>query len=90
MPIPGGSGSYVANGSEHDAMGDTTHLPERHIQMTQLRFNKLDLLKAGTFESDNDDADNAIVPRRGSKGPGLAAYRTLRDEAIDVAWLYTN
>ena len=89
MPIPGGSGSYVANGSEHDAMGDTTHLPERHIQMTQRRFNKLDLLKDGTFESDNDDADIAIVPWGGSKGPGLAAYRTLRDEGIDVAWLYT-
>ena len=27
MPLPGGPGSYVANGSEHDAMGDTTHLP---------------------------------------------------------------
>ena len=27
MPIPGTPGNYVANGSEHDAMGDTTHLP---------------------------------------------------------------
>ena len=89
MPIPGKPGSYVANGSEHDDWGDTTHLPERHIQMTQRRFNKLDLLKDGTFESDNDDADIAIVPWGGSKGPGLAAYRTLRDEGIDVAWLYT-
>ena len=44
MPIPGQSGSYVANGSEHDAMGDTTHLPSRHIQMTERRFSKLECL----------------------------------------------
>ena len=47
MPIPGNPGSYIANASEHDPMGDTTHLPERHIQMTQRRFNKLDLLNDG-------------------------------------------
>ena len=47
MPLPGNPGSYVANASEHDAMGDTTHLPERHIHMTQRRFSKLDLLKDG-------------------------------------------
>ena len=28
MPIPGRPGSYVANGSEHDPLGDTTHLGE--------------------------------------------------------------
>ena len=27
MPIPRGPGSYVANGSEHDSYGDTTHWP---------------------------------------------------------------
>ena len=31
IPIPGYPGSYVANGSEHDAMGDTTHLGSRHV-----------------------------------------------------------
>ena len=40
MPIPGGPGSYVANGSEHDGIGDTTHLAERHVQMTHRRWNK--------------------------------------------------
>ena len=34
-------------------MGDTTHLPERHVHMTERRFSKLDLLEDGTFESDN-------------------------------------
>ena len=45
MPIPGNPGAYMANGSEHDEMGDTTHLPERHIQMTERRFSKLKLWK---------------------------------------------
>ena len=51
MPIPGYAGSYVANGSEHDGMGDTTHLAERHVQMTNRRFSKLKLLEDGTYES---------------------------------------
>ena len=41
FPIPGRPGAYVANGSEHDAYGDTTHLPEHHVQMTERRFSKL-------------------------------------------------
>ena len=53
---PEGPGSYVANGSEHDGMGDTTHRPERHIQMTTRRFSKLELLKDGTYESENTSA----------------------------------
>lgn len=32
MPLPGGPGAYVANASEHDGMGDSTHLPIRHIR----------------------------------------------------------
>ena len=28
MPLPGGAGAYVANASEHDPLGDTTHLPK--------------------------------------------------------------
>ena len=79
MPIPGGPGSYVANGSEHDAMGDTTHLPARHIQMTERRFRKLQLLNDGTFESDNEDSGIALVPWGGSKGCLLYTSPSPRD-----------
>ena len=90
MPIPGQSGSYVANGSEHDAMGDTTHLPARHIQMTERRFSKLDLLKDGSYESQNSDASIALVPWGGTKGPALDAYNQLvEDDGIDLSWYYT-
>jgi len=33
MSLPGHPGSYVANGSEHDVWGDTTHLPQRHVEI---------------------------------------------------------
>jgi 2-oxoglutarate ferredoxin oxidoreductase subunit alpha len=89
MPLPGGPGSYVANGSEHDAMGDTTHLPARHIQMTERRFGKLKLLNDGTFESDNENSNIALVPWGGSKGPALEAYNELRSENKDLGWYYT-
>ena len=35
MPIPGNPGAYVANGSEHDHMGDTTHLGE-HLSLIHI------------------------------------------------------
>jgi 2-oxoglutarate ferredoxin oxidoreductase subunit alpha len=89
MPIPGGPGSYVANGSEHDAMGDTTHLPARHIQMTERRFSKLSLLNDGTYESDNEDAEILIVPWGGSKGPAYEAYEQLKKDKVDIGWMYT-
>ena len=89
MPIPGGPGSYVANGSEHDGMGDTTHRPERHIQMTTRRFSKLELLKDGTYESENTDASVAVMPWGGSKGPTLGAWRQLTDAGADLGWYYT-
>ena len=89
MPIPGGSGAYVANGSEHDAMGDTTHLPARHIQMTERRFSKLLLLDDGTFESENESSNIALVPWGGSKGPALDAFNELRAEGVDLSWYYT-
>ena len=89
MPIPGGPGSYVANGSEHDAMGDTTHLPARHIQMTDRRFSKLELLNDGTFESENESSSIALVPWGGSKGPALDAFNELREEGVDLSWYYT-
>ena len=50
MPIPGTPGAYVANRSEHDGVGDTTHQPKRHVQMTERRFGKLRLLEDGSFE----------------------------------------
>ena len=89
MPIPGSPGSYVANGSEHDGMGDTTHLPQRHIQMTNRRFNKIKLLEDGDYESDNTDASIALLPWGGSKGSALAAYRELSRTGHDIAWYYT-
>ena len=89
MPIPGGSGSYVANGSEHDAMGDTTHLHARHIEMTERRFAKLDVLNDGTYETDNSQSSIALVPWGGSKGPARDAYNILKNSDIDVSWYYT-
>lgn len=92
MPIPGGPGAYVANGSEHDGYGDTTHLPSRHIQMTERRFSKLGLLEDGTFESQNRGCSIALMPWGGSKGSALEAYDML--ESLDatkgkLGWYYT-
>lgn len=89
MPLPGGPGSYVANGSEHDGMGDTTHLPERHIQMTERRFSKLKLLENEAYESRNTDASIALMPWGGSKGPAQAAYNAIVDDGADIGWYYT-
>ena len=89
MPVPGGPGSYVANGSEHDGIGDTTHLPNRHVQMTERRFSKLDLLNDGTFESINPDARIAVMPWGGSKGPAREAYDQFVASGLDIGWMYT-
>ena len=89
MPLPGGPGAYVANGSEHDSIGDTTHLPSRHIHMTERRWSKLHLLEDGTFESENADASIAILPWGGSKGPAREAYEHLMSKGADLAWYYT-
>ena len=89
MPLPGGPGAYVANGSEHDEMGDTTHLPSRHIQMTERRFSKLKLLEEASYESDNAAARIALMPWGGSKGPVREAYDALREQGVDLAWYYT-
>ena len=89
MPLPGSPGSYVANGSEHDGMGDTTHLPERHIQMTTRRFSKLDLLRNEEYESRNADADIALMPWGGSKGPAQAAYDAITASGTNIGWYYT-
>jgi 2-oxoglutarate ferredoxin oxidoreductase subunit alpha len=89
MPLPGGPGAYVANASEHDGLGDTTHLPERHIRGTERRFGKLALLNDGTFETDDADSPVLIMPWGGSKGPAREAYSMLRSAGIDVGWAYT-
>jgi len=89
MPIPGNPGAYVANGSEHDEMGDTTHLPERHIQMTERRFNKLKLLEDGYYESENTEASVAVMPWGGSKGPAYEAFLRLQQQEVSLGWYYT-
>lgn len=89
MPIPGNPGAYVANGSEHDEMGDTTHLPERHIQMTERRFNKLKLLEDGYYESENTEASVAVMPWGGSKGPAYEAFLRLQQQEASLGWYYT-
>jgi len=89
MPLPGSPGAYVANGSEHDDMGDTTHLGERHIQMTQRRFSKIHLLEEDDYERDNAEASIALVPWGGSKGPAQDAYLELQNIGVDIGWYYT-
>ena len=89
FPVPGGPGSYVANGSEHDIYGDTTHLAKYHIHMTERRFGKLKLLEDGSYESDNSSAPVAVMPWGGSKGSVLETYNRLRAEGVDIGWLYT-
>ena len=89
MPVPGGPGSYVANASEHDGMGDTTHLPQRHVQMTERRFSKLELLTDGAYESQNTQSPVAVMPWGGSKGSALEAYNQLVAAGEAVGWYYT-
>lgn len=89
MPIPGRPGGYVANGSEHDDIGDTTHLPARHVQMTERRFSKIKLLEDGTYEEDTPQAPVVIMPWGGSKGPAREAYLQLAGNGWDVGWAYT-
>ncbi len=89
MPIPGSPGAYVANGSEHDAMGDTTHLASRHIQMTHRRFSKLKLLENEAYERENASEPIAVMTWGGSKGPSWEAYKTLIEEGEPLAWYYT-
>ena len=89
MPIPGNPGAYVANGSEHDDMGDTTHLGERHVQMTERRFGKIKLLEETEYESDQTENSIAVLPWGGSKGPAQEAYAQLKESGLPVSWYYT-
>ena len=89
MPLPGSAGAYVANGSEHDEMGDTTHLPSRHVQMTERRFSKLKLLEEDVYERDNAEEPVVLMTWGGSKGPALEAYNQLRERGTPLGWYYT-
>ena len=89
MPIPGSPGAYVANGSEHDDMGDTTHLGERHVQMTERRFGKIKLLEEDDYEAEQQEHSIAIMPWGGSKGPAREAYNMLKENGLPVGWYYT-
>jgi len=79
----------VANGSEHDGMGDTTHLAKRHVEMTTRRFGKMKLIEDGSYESRNTDARIVLMPWGGSKGPALAAYQELVEQGAKLGWCYT-
>ena len=89
MPLPGGAGAYVANGSEHDEIGDTTHLPSHHTRLTHRRFDKMQLLNDAPYEIENEDASILIMPWGSSKGPAREAYETLLDAGEDVGWIYS-
>jgi len=89
MPIPGGPGAYVANASEHDGIGDTTHLPQRHVDGTDRRFNKLKTLEDSLYESRNTQHNIAVMPWGGQKGPTHEAYESLMEKGVDIAWYYT-
>ena len=89
MPLPGGPGSYVANASEHDGMGDTTHLPIRHVEMTERRFSKLKLLEDDNYERENGEEPITIMTWGGSKGPVREAYNQLMEQGQRIGWHYT-
>jgi 2-oxoglutarate ferredoxin oxidoreductase subunit alpha len=89
MPIPGGPGAYVANGSEHDGMGDTTHLASRHVAMTERRFGKLKLLEDDNYERENTDSPIAVMTWGGSKGSTREAYDKMTAQGQQVGWYYT-
>lgn len=89
MPLPGGPGAYVANASEHDPTGDTTHMPSRHIEMTERRFAKLKVLEDGTYESENPSESIVVMPWGGSKGPAREAFEELQGLGVPIGWYYT-
>ena len=89
MPIPGSPGAYVANGSEHDPLGDTTHLPQRHVQMTERRFSKLKLLEDAPYERENPQESIALMPWGGSKGAAWEAYTALVEQGAPIGWYFT-
>jgi len=89
MPIPGGPGSYVANASEHDPYGDSTHRPDRHVQMTHRRFDKINLLEEDEYDSENANQPVVLLPWGGTKGPAREAYNRLMEMGEELGWFYT-
>tara|TARA_B110001454_G_scaffold43130_1_gene42233 strand:+ start:1255 stop:2973 length:1719 start_codon:yes stop_codon:yes gene_type:complete len=89
MAIPGGDVAYVANGSEHDELGDTTHLPKHHVRLTERRFAKLDLLNDAPFEIENPESEIAIMPWGSSKGVAREAYDKLIQQNDNLSWIYS-
>ena len=89
MPIPGGEVAYVANGSEHDEIGDTTHLPKHHVRLTERRFAKLTLLNDSPFEIENPESEIAIMPWGATKGVAREAFDKLSDKGEKLTWLYS-
>ena len=89
MPIPGGEVAYVANGSEHDEIGDTTHLPKHHVRLTERRFAKLNLLNDSPFEIENPESEIAIMPWGATKGVAREAFDKLSDKGEKLTWLYS-
>ena len=89
MPLPGGPGSYVANASEHDPYGDSTHRPDRHVQMTHRRFDKINLLVEDEYEFENADQPVVLLPWGGTKGPAREAYNRLMEMGEELGWFYT-
>jgi 2-oxoglutarate ferredoxin oxidoreductase subunit alpha len=89
MPLPGGEGSYVANGSEHDEIGDTTHMARHHVRLTDRRFAKMKLLNDGTYEAEHSESPVLVMPWGSTKGVAREAYERLRKEGHDVGWAYT-
>jgi len=89
MPIPGGPGAYVANGSEHDEIGDTTHLPRHHVRLMERRFKKLVLLTGAHYVIEIADAVVIIMRWGSSKGPAREAYDRLRADGADIGWVYS-
>jgi len=89
MPIPGNQAAYVANGSEHDEIGDTTHLPKHHIRLTERRFGKLSLLNDAHFEIENTTSEIAIMPWGSSKGVAREAYNKLISDNLNIGWIYS-
>ena len=86
MPLPGHPGAYVANGSEHDEMGDTTHLASRHIQMTERRFSKLKLLEEEHYESATPTRRSRLCP--GAAPKGRCGKRTM--PCGSKAWMWAG
>ncbi len=89
MPLPGGPGAYVANGSEHDEIGDTTHLPRHHIRLTERRFSKLELLRDSPYELEDAGEDIVIMPWGSSKGAAREAYNRLKSAGVELGWVYS-